>query len=120
MQIVAASTAWAGPNTNAFTLFVEPMPLTWVAESALPRDTQIYIYQALDKKWQKTGQLAGVHITGFLDFDRWSDLPRLDMLWQLPGSEPLSLEALLRAEQVKAREDAAEHNALVRAAAQCV
>lgn len=120
MQIVAASTAWAGPNTDAFTLFVEPTPLTWVAEPALPGDTQIYIYQGLDKKRQKTGQLAGVHITGFLDFDRWSNLPRLDMLWQMPGREPLSLEAVLRAEQVKARGDAAERNALVRTAAQCV
>jgi hypothetical protein len=40
-----------------------------------------------------------VEIVAFLEFDRWSDLPRLDLLWQMPGWEPLPLDELLRRQQ---------------------
>ncbi len=117
MQTVAASAVWTGPNIDAFTLFVEPTPAIWAAEPV--GDTRAYLYQALDKNRERTGQLAGVHVAGFLDFGRWDELPKLDMLWQLPGREPLPLEALLRVEQQRAREEAAQ-DAHVRTAIGCV
>lgn len=119
MRTVAASVVWAGPNIDAFTLFVEPTPPTWVAEPAWPGDTQIYLYHALDKDRRRTGQLAGVHILDFLNFSRWGDLPELDMLWQLADNEAAALAELLRTEQQRAQEEARQH-ARVRTAGGCV
>lgn len=119
MQTVADSVAWAGPNIDAFTLFVEPTPATWVAESVVAGETPVYLYQTLNNDRQRTGQLAGVHIVGFLNFSRWSDLPELDILWQVPGKEPVSLEELLRAEEAQAQKEAKQH-ATVRTGSGCV
>ena len=119
MQTINASIAWAGANIDAFTVFVEPTPSMWAAEPVKPGGGHIYLYQALDANRQRTGQLAGVHIVGFLDFNGWSDLPDLPLLWQLPGKEPAPLPDLLRAEQARVREEA-QQNALVRTGIGCV
>src|SRR4028119_2219437 len=80
LQTIDASIAWAGPNIDAFTLFVEPTPFMWAAEPVKPGHEHIYLYQGLDRKRQRTGQLAGVHIVGFLNFEAWHDLPDLPVL----------------------------------------
>ena len=59
----------------------------------------IAVLRVLDGNDEATGLVAGVEIVGFLDFDGWDDLPKLPMLWQLPGQEPLALDALLRQQQ---------------------
>ncbi|MEA2573160.1 MAG: hypothetical protein QOH93_458 [Chloroflexia bacterium] len=119
MQTINASIAWAGPNIDAFTLFVEPTPAMWAAEPVKPGQSNIYIYQALDSNRQRSGQLAGVHITGFLNFDAWGDLPDIPLLWRLPGREPEPLGELLRSEQQRVRQEA-EQNAVVRTGTGCV
>ncbi len=119
MQTINASIAWAGANIDAFTVFVEPTPSMWVAEPVKPGSGHVYLYRALDANRQRTGQLAGVHIVGFLDFDGWGDLPDLPVLWQLPGKEPEWLADLLRAEQQRVREEV-QQNAPARTASDCV
>ena len=119
MQTINASTAWAGANIDAFTLFVEPTPSMWAAEPVKPGSGHVYLYQGLDARRQRSGQLAGVHIVGFLDFDAWSDLPDLPFLWQLPGKDPEPLADLLRAEQQRVRAEARQ-NAPVRTGSGCV
>ncbi len=119
LQTIDASIAWAGPNIDAFTLFVEPTPYMWAAEPVKPGHGHIYLYQGLDKKRQRTGQLAGVHIVGFLNFEAWYDLPDLPVLWQLPGREPEPLGDLLRAEQQRVRQEV-EQNAPARTGSGCV
>ncbi len=119
MQTINASIAWAGPNINAFTLFVEPTPAMWAAEPVKPGNSHIYLYRALDNKRQRTGQLAGVHIVGFLDFNAWHDLPDLPVLWQLPGREPEPLGELLRSEQQRVRQEV-EQVAATRTRTECV
>jgi hypothetical protein len=91
----------------------------WAAEPVKPGSGHIYLYQGLDARRQRTGQLAGVHIVGFLDFDSWGDLPDLPFLWQLPGKEPEPLADLLRAEQQRVRAEA-QQNAPVRTGSGCV
>jgi hypothetical protein len=61
----------------------------------------------LDAAERETGRIAGFEVLGFLEFDRWDALPDLDVLWQLPGQEPLPLEALLKREQARLRRHAA-------------
>jgi hypothetical protein len=50
-------------------------------------------------------------------FEDWDALPELDLLWQLPNQEPLPLEALLRREQCRLREQASAAQAPVQAPA---
>ena len=119
MQTINASIAWAGPNIDAFTVFVEPTPAMWAAEPVKPGSGHIYLYQALDGKRQRTGYLAGVHIVGFLDFDGWGDLPDLPVLWKLPGKDPERLDDLLRSEQQRVRQEV-QQNAAARTGIDCV
>lgn len=91
----------------------------WAAEPVKPGSGHIYIYHTLDRNRQRTGQLAGVHIVGFLDFDDWDELPDLPILWQLPGKEPEPLTSLLRSEQERVREEV-QQNALARTGSGCV
>ncbi len=59
----------------------------------------------LDEHEQETGRMVGVELA-ILEFDRWDDLPKLDLLWQLPGQEPLPLDELLKREQRRLRQEA--------------
>ncbi|MBI2321354.1 MAG: hypothetical protein HYU88_04495 [Chloroflexi bacterium] len=60
----------------------------------------------LDEHQEATGVVVGIEIEGFLDFDRWESLPKLDIRWRLPGHEPLPLEDLLRRLQRELRQQA--------------
>ena len=91
----------------------------WAAEPVQPGQGHIYLYQGLDSRRQRTGQLAGVHIVGFLNFEAWHDLPDLPVLWQLPGREPEPLGELLRSEQQRVRQEV-EQNTPVRTGTGCV
>ena len=71
----------------------------------------IAVLRVLDGNDEATGLVAGVEIVGFLDFDGWDDLPKLPMLWQLPGQKPLALDALLRQQQVLRRQVEANRRA---------
>ncbi len=99
MEKVNALLLWPGPEIDVLTVFVEPSPKLWAADP--DADGTIVVLRALDEHEQETGSVAGVEIVGFLDFDRWTELPDLPVLWKLPDSEPLPLEALLRRAQAE-------------------
>ncbi len=99
METVTASYMWPGPDLDVLTLFVEPTP-DWGAD---PIDFEICVYRVLDENEQYTDAVAGVEIVGFLDFDRWGDLPPLRILWRVPGWEALPLEDVLRRVQQSLR-----------------
>ncbi len=40
---------------------------------------------------------------GFLDFDRWDELPDTGVLWQVGSQEPLPLDELLKRKQRELR-----------------
>jgi hypothetical protein len=105
METVKASIMWPGPDVDVLTLFVEPTPDLWEADP-VDDDWEFMVLRALDENEQETGEIAGVEMIGFLDFDRWEDLPEIPLLWQLPGWEPLPLEELLKREQQLLREKA--------------
>ncbi len=94
---------WPGPQTDVLKVFVEPTTDDWGTEVY---NGDIVIFRAMDSRGEPTGEIAGLEIVGFLDFDRWDALPKLDVLWQLPGQEPLPLEELLKRAQRRLRAQA--------------
>jgi hypothetical protein len=98
VEIVTASIMWGGPDRDVLTLFVEPTPDLWAAD---PEGAYwgFFILRELDQHEQETGRVAGVEIVDFLEFKHWQHLPRLHLLWRLPGQEPQPLASLLRAKQ---------------------
>ena len=105
MEIVNASIDWPGPSLDVLRLYVEPMRYPWGADP-VESIHDIAVLRVLNGNDEATGPVAGVEIVGFLDFDGWDDLPRLPLLWQLPGQEPLALDALLRQQQQVLRRQA--------------
>ncbi len=93
METVTASLLWSDAEGDILTLFVEPLCASWKARS---RDQEIYLLDALDENEEKTRQLAGIRIVGFLTCNRWGDLPKLPMRWHVAGYDPLPLAELLR------------------------
>lgn len=104
MEIVRASATWGGPESNVYTLYVEPTPELWEADRL--DDSLVFIYRVLDENEQETEEVAGVEIIGFLEFEEWDVLPKLPLLWQFPGWEPLPLEKLLKKVQHEFRAEA--------------
>ncbi len=94
MDIVRATFTWTPPPIDVLTLYAEPMPEQWVAD--LDDRGQFFIYRVIDADEQETGDVAGVEILGFSTFGEWEDLPRLPLLWQLPGNAPVPLIELLQ------------------------
>lgn len=104
METVEASFTWDGPGRDILYLFVEPTPSPWGVD---PDDEfQVLVLRALDENEQETEEIAGVEIMDFLDFDRWEDLPKLLLLWQIPGWEPLPLAEVLKRKQQLLKEEA--------------
>ena len=99
-EIVRASITWPGPRNDVLRIFVEPTPDDWLAE---PRGADLALFRVPDEDDEPRGHLAGLEIVDFLDFDRWEDLPRMTVLWQLPGCEPLPLDELLKRKQQELR-----------------
>lgn len=100
MATVRASLIWDGPERDILRLFIEPTP-DW---GVTYHDADVALLRELDEREEATGRIAGLEILDFLKFDRWDDLPGFDLLWQLPGQEPLPLGELLKREQRRLRE----------------
>jgi hypothetical protein len=98
VEIVTASIMWGGPDRDVLTVFVEPTPDLWAAEPA-GAYRGFFVLRELDQQEKETGRVAGVEIVDFLKFEHWHDLPKLPLLWRLPGREPQPLDRLLRAKQ---------------------
>ncbi len=103
MAVVKASIVWSGIDNDILQLFVEPMPSAWIVD---PDDTGILaVFREVDRAEQETGRIAGIEIIEFLEFERWADLPNLNVLWQLPGQDPLPLTIALQRVQHQLRQD---------------
>lgn len=102
MVAVRATLVWDGPEVDIIRVFVEPA----LPSGAVVHDDDVILYRALDQNEEPTGPVTGVEIIGFLTFDRWDTLPKLDLLWQLPGQDPLPLDELLKREQRRLRQEA--------------
>jgi hypothetical protein len=93
---------WDGPARDILYVFIEPTP-DW---GATYHNEVVSILRELDERDEATGKIVGVEILDFLRYDRWDDLPKLDLLWQLPGQQPLPLDELLKREQQRLRREA--------------
>jgi hypothetical protein len=100
MATVTASLTWPGPEVDVLRLFVEPTPEPWGAEVI---DEDVLLFRALDDREELTDRIAGLEIVGFLDFDRWEDLPETELQWRLPTRQPQPLPDLLRYVQSELR-----------------
>ena len=104
MAIVKASVARTA--LDVLVLRVDDPPIgNWLAD---PVDGTglLAVLREVDKQDEETGRIAGIEIVDFLDFNRWDELPKLDILWQLPDWEPLPLEELLKRLQRELRQRA--------------
>jgi hypothetical protein len=105
METVKVSATWSR-EADRYALWVEDQ----AGRAFVPDPLEDYPLAALllelDETEQETGRIAGFEILGFLEFDRWDALPELDLLWQLPGQEPLPLDELLKREQRRLRQQA--------------
>ncbi|HEY8475697.1 MAG TPA: hypothetical protein VIN09_02375 [Chloroflexota bacterium] len=105
METVRASVEWT-PEIDRFVLWADDL----AGCAFVPEPFDDFINSLLlevDEHGQETGRIVGVEMA-LLDFDRWDALPKLDVLWQLPGQEPLPLEELLKREQRRLRQQAHE------------
>lgn len=103
MATVSAWAWWPGPETNVLRLFSDPMPEDVVSDPWVD-DDDVTLYTKLGERDGARGQIVGIEIIDFLDFDRWDDLPKLDARWQLPDWEPLPLDELLKRVQRELRQ----------------
>ena len=102
MDTVRASIVWDGPSIDILRVFIEPA----VDGGAAVHDEDIVLFRALDENEEPSGAITGAEIVGFLEFDRWDNLPDLGLLWQLPGRKPLPLDDLLKRVQKELRQQA--------------
>lgn len=100
METVRAVIEWT-PELDRWVLWVEPPVDRFVAEPF--GDVTDCLLLEVDQSGKETGRIAGLELA-LMEFDRWDALPKLDVLWQLPGQEPLPLETLLRREQERLRQ----------------
>jgi hypothetical protein len=107
METLRTSATWS-PDADRYCLWVDDVAGSAFVPDPLEDYPLAALLLELDDTERETGRIAGFEILGFLDFDRWEDLPKLDLLWQLPGQEPLPLKDLLKREQRRLRAQARE------------
>ncbi|MGI8552430.1 MAG: hypothetical protein ACR2PL_16820 [Dehalococcoidia bacterium] len=101
MKIVPARIVWE-PGRDTFTLLAdEHSRFGFIAEPTNGRFASML--WEVDEQEQVTGAVAGVEILDFMGFSDWEDLPKLPLLWQVSGSEPLPLDELLKRAQGELR-----------------
>lgn len=106
METVKASATWSR-EADRYTLWVEDQAAGAFVPDSLEDYPLAALLLELDEAEQETGRIAGFEIPGFLEFDRWDALPELDLLWQLPGQEPLPLNELQKREERRLRQQVA-------------
>ena len=104
MDTIRATIEWT-PEIDRFVLWADDLAgAAFVPEPFGDRTDSLLL--EVDEQGQETGRIVGVEMS-LLSFDRWDDLPRLDVRWQLPGWEPLPLDELLRRVQSEFKSRAA-------------
>ena len=89
------SAIWGGAERDVLTVLPLSRPGAYGADPS-DRDDRLVLYRRLDDRGEATGEVVGVEIDGFPDFDRWEALPALAELWQLLDREPVPPTDLLR------------------------
>ena len=84
METVRATATWS-PEADRFCLWAEEAAGSAVIPEPLESDPLAALLLELDENEKETGRVAGFEVMGFLSFDSWDDLSKLDLLWQLPG-----------------------------------
>ncbi len=100
--IIPAAVTWAGPRNDVVTVLSITITSDYLA--APTNDMDVILYRQVEHE-EPVGSVVGIEIVDFLDFDRWNDLPVLDLLWQLPKQEPLPLTIALQRVQHQLRQE---------------
>ncbi|MBI4319414.1 MAG: hypothetical protein HY675_13075 [Chloroflexi bacterium] len=102
METLRATSTWS-PTADRYCLWAEDVAGSSFVPEPIQSDPLAALLLEVDEAEQETGRIAGFEIIGFLTFDHWESLPKLDVLWQLPGREPLPLDQLLKRVQKELR-----------------
>ncbi|MCL4464503.1 MAG: hypothetical protein M1389_00460 [Chloroflexi bacterium] len=101
METIRATIEWT-PDIDRFVLWADDLAGSAFVPEPFGDLTDSLLLE-VDEHGQETGRIVGVEMS-LLSFDRWEDLSRLDVLWQLPGQEPLPLDKLLKRVQKELRQ----------------
>jgi hypothetical protein len=104
METIRATIEWT-PGIDRFILWADDLAGSSFVPEPFGDITDSVLYE-VDESGVETGRIVGVEMA-ILEFDRWDDLPELDVLWQLSGLEPMPLDKLLRHVQRELRSQAA-------------
>jgi hypothetical protein len=91
-QVIAA---WGGAGHDILSLTPGESVPPFGADPSDEDDTLV-LYRLLDSHDEATGEIVGVEIDEFLQFNRWDLIPSVDQCWQLPGRPPHSLVDVLK------------------------
>lgn len=107
MEKVRASCTWS-EDADRLALWAEPSAGHAFVAEPFDDDPLNSLLLELDEDERETGRVAGVEMLGFSEFSRWDTVPKLPILWSLPGRPALPLGVLLRQLQQEIREDLAD------------
>jgi hypothetical protein len=92
--------AWGGPDRDV--IAVIPRWIDGFGGALLDDDddVDVAVYRVLDENEEATGEIVGIEIIDFLEFDRWKIIPELSVQWSIndgPSQSPkTALQALQR------------------------
>jgi hypothetical protein len=91
------------------TLLTTPLPPYYSADPS-DADPGFVLYRRTESededREEEFGEIIGLEILDFLEFDQWGLVPHLLHDWQLPGWPPLPLNKLLQRLQANLRAEA--------------
>jgi len=105
METRPVDLVWDGAGRDIVTLLLGH-PTQHYGADVSEADDRVILYRQLDERQEATGEVVGVEIEDFLEFDHWDALPSVAALWQAPGKPALQLRDLLQQLQGELRAQA--------------
>ena|SRR6478735_3335343 len=99
--------SWRGPKIDIAAVLIVDAPLPNYGAALEDLDESVVYYRALDANDEATGEIVGIEIDDFLNFDHWSVIPAIGNFWQYDGLEPAPPVTMLKRlqKQLRARAD---------------
>lgn len=83
METIRMSYSWGGPTRDVLAVIDVTAPEFSAALLDDYDDPEVVVYRVLDHDEEPNGDIVGIEIVGFLDFDRWEEIPVLPMRWSI-------------------------------------
>jgi len=104
METKRMMAAWGGPERDVLAI-LPGYPTPDFSGVPLNESGELVAYELLDGAEEPTGEIVGVEIVGFLEFDEWDEIPDLPVRWSIndgPAESPKEALRILQG-QLRAR-----------------